>query len=250
MKAHKFCRMLLGVAGLALLLIAIGPLGQAFLTTNLSGRLGTYLVHVLPDSPLVLLVGAAILSLILGMGLPTPVAYLVVALALVPFMQLIGVKPFLAHYFVFYFAVYSALSPPVAVAALAAAKLSGASFWDTGKESMKLASTTFIIPFAFVYRPQLLEFPNLGWNVVPPLVEILLIQWTSSIGLFGYFRRPLGLAERGLFLALTALGYWAMITEALHSTFVFVSAAAVLFAAVALRNPARAFVANTEGGEP
>src|SRR3970282_1324945 len=93
------------MAVLALLLIAIGPLGQAFLTTNLSGRLGTYLVHVLPDNSFVLLAGAAVLSLILGMGLPTPVAYLVVALALVPFMQQLGVKAFLAHYVVFYFAV-------------------------------------------------------------------------------------------------------------------------------------------------
>jgi len=237
------------MAVLALLLIAIGPLGQAFLTTNLSGRLGTYLVHVLPDNSFVLLAGAAVLSLILGMGLPTPVAYLVVALALVPFMQQLGVKPFLAHYFVFYFAVYSALSPPVAVAALAGAKIAGASFWDTAKESMKLASTTFIIPFAFVYRPQLLEFPNLGWNVVPPLIEVLLIQWTSSIALFGYFRRTLSAVESSLFLALTILGYWAMITEAIQSTFIFVGAAAVLFAAVALRSPARALVSNPEGGE-
>ena len=237
------------MALLALLLIAIGPMGQAFLTTNLSGRLGTYLVHVLPDSPLVLLVGAAILSLILGMGLPTPVAYLVVALALVPFMQLIGVKPFLAHYFVFYFAVYSALSPPVAVAALAGAKLAGARFWDTARESMKLAASTFIIPFAFVYRPQLLDFPDLGWNVVPPLVEVLLIQWTSSIALYGYFRRLLTGVEQSLFFALTVLGYWAMITEALYSTFVFAGVAAVLFAGVALRKSAPVLVSNPEGGE-
>jgi TRAP transporter 4TM/12TM fusion protein len=237
------------MAVLALLLIAIGPLGQAFLTTNLSGRLGTYLVHVLPDSPLVLLIGAAVLSLILGMGLPTPVAYLVVALALVPFLQLLGVKPFLAHYFVFYFAVYSALSPPVAVAALAGAKIAGAGFWETCRDSMKLAATTFIIPFAFVYRPQLLQFPDVGWNVVPPLAEILLIQWTSSIALFGYFRRPLGTFERVLFGALTVLGYWAMVTEALYSTFVFAGAAALLLAASGLRRAKIVPVVVTKGGE-
>jgi TRAP-type uncharacterized transport system fused permease subunit len=180
------------------------------------------------------------------------VAYLVVALALVPFLQQLGVKPLLAHYFVFYFAVYSALSPPVAVAALAGAKLAGARFWDTAKESMKLAASTFIIPFAFVYRPQLLDFPDVGWNVVPPLVEILLIQWTTSIALFGYFRRTLATSERVLFYALTILGYWAMITEAIHSTFIFVGAAAALFAAAALRRPAatRSVAVNPEGGGP
>ncbi|TAN48064.1 MAG: TRAP transporter fused permease subunit [Betaproteobacteria bacterium] len=238
------------MAVLALLLIAIGPLGQAFLTTNLSGRLGTYLVHVLPDNSFILLAGAAVLSLILGMGLPTPVAYLVVALALVPFLQLLGVKPFLAHYFVFYFAVYSALSPPVAVAALAGAKIAGASFWDTARESMKLAATTFIIPFAFVYRPQLLDFPNLGWNVLPPLVEVLLIQWTSSIALFGYLSRVLSPVERSLFCGVTVLGYWAMITEPIHSTFIFVAAVAALFAIVLLRRPATVSVSTAEGGGP
>jgi TRAP transporter 4TM/12TM fusion protein len=223
------------MAVLALLLIAIGPLGQAFLTTGLSGRLGSWLISVLPDSALILLIGAAVLSLVLGMGLPTPVAYLVVALALVPFLQQLGLKPLLAHYFVFYFAVYSALSPPVMVAVLAGAKLSGAGNWETARESMKLAATTFIIPFAFVYRPQLLDFPDLGWNVVAPLVEVLLIQWTSSITLYGYFRRTLTPVESALFGAVTVLGYWAMITEAPQSTLVFLAATAAVMLGVGFR---------------
>jgi len=238
------------MAALALLLIAIGPLGQAFLTTNLSGRIGSILVSVLPDNSFILLAGAAVLSLILGMGLPTPVAYLVVALAVVPFLQQLGIKALLAHYFVFYFAVYSALSPPVAVAALAGAKIAGAPFWDTARDALKLAATTFIIPFAFVYRPQLLDFPDFGWNVVPPVLEILLIQWTSSIALFGYLRRELGAVERAAFLGLTVLGYWAMVTEPIHSTVVFIAASAMLFAAVLLRRPAPAFMSNPKGEQP
>lgn len=225
------------MAVLALLLIAIGPLGQAFLTTGVSGRLGIWMSSVLPDIQLVLLMGAAALSIILGMGLPTPVAYLVVALAIVPFLQLVGLKPFLAHYFVFYFAVYSALTPPVAVAVLAAAKLAGASYWETAKESLKLASTTFIIPFAFVYRPQLLDFPNIGFNVIPPILEVLLIQWTSSVALYGYFRRALSRTEAALFGVVTCIGYWAMITEAFYSTFVFLSLTAALSLGVWLRRP-------------
>ncbi len=225
------------MAVLALLLIAIGPLGQAFLTTGLSGRIGIWMSGVLPDNQLILLFGAAALSLVLGMGLPTPVAYLVVALAVVPFLQMVGLKPFLAHFFVFYFAVYSALTPPVAVAVLAAAKLAGSNYWSTAKESLKLAATTFIIPFAFVYRPQLLDFPNVGWDVLPPLAEVLLIQWTSSIALYGYFRRSLSAPESVLFGVVTAIGYWAMITEAFYSTFVFLGATAALMLAVWLRRP-------------
>jgi TRAP transporter 4TM/12TM fusion protein len=216
------------MAVLALLLIAIGPLGQAFLTTGFSGRIGILMSSVLPDIQLVLLLGAAALSIVLGMGLPTPVAYLVVALAIVPFLQMIGLKPFLAHYFVFYFAVYSALTPPVAVSVLAAAKLAGASYWETAKESLKLAATTFIIPFAFVYRPQLLDFPNVGLDVIPPILGVLLIQWTSSVALYGFFRRVLSGTECALFGVVTFIGYWAMIAEALHPIFIFIGLTTVL----------------------
>ncbi len=225
------------MAVLGLLLIAIGPLGQAFLTTGVSNRLGIWLSGTLPDSQLLLLIGAAVLSIILGMGLPTPVAYLVVALSIVPLLQSAGVKPLLAHYFVFYFAVYSALTPPVAVAVLAAAKIAGARYMETAKESMKLAASTFIIPFAFVYRPQLLDFPNVGWNVVPPLVEVLLIQWTSSIALFGHFRRELHPMESALFGAATLVGYWAMVHESINTTYVFLGAVGLAMSVVLIRRP-------------
>lgn len=223
------------MAVLALLLIAIGPLGQAFLTTGISTRLGLWMYITLPSNTFLLLLGAAALSVLLGMGLPTPVAYVVVALAVVPLLQLTGVEPLLAHFFVFYFAVYSALTPPVAVAVLAAAKIAGSNFLETAKESLKLSATTFIIPFAFVYRPQLLDFPNVGWNIVPPLLEILLIQWTTSIGLFGYFRRPLQPLESWMFIGVTGLGYWAMINEALLTTGIFLGAATTAVAFVMLR---------------
>lgn len=184
------------VAILSLLLIAIGPLGQVMLTTNLSGRLGTILVEYLPDSQLLLLLGAMVVSLVLGMGLPTPVAYIIVALALVPFMQQIGVPALQAHFFVFYFAVFSTLSPPVAVSVLAAAKLANASFLQTAGESLKIAMTTFIIPFAFVYSPELMAFPNLTWAVVPALVEVVLIQYSVSVAAYGFMFRRLAGWER------------------------------------------------------
>lgn len=198
------------VSLLSLLLIAIGPLGQAFQTTNLSGKLGVWLISVLPDSQIILLVGAAVLSIILGIGLPTPVAYLIAALAVVPFMIQLGIAPLQAHYFAFYFAVYATLSPPVAESALAAAKISGAGFWETGMQAMKLAATTFIIPFAFVFNPVLMAFPNISWTMVLAVMEVLVIQWTSSIYLYSFFRRKLNAFERYGFLAAVLLGYTSM----------------------------------------
>lgn len=198
------------VAVLSLLLIAIGPLGQVMLTTNLSGRLGSVLVQYLPDSQLLLLIGAMVVSLILGMGLPTPVAYIIVALALVPFMQQIGVPPLQAHFFVFYFAVFSTLTPPVAVSVLAAAKLAESTFLQTARDSMKIAATTFIIPFAFVYSPSLMSFPNLTWAVVPAVLEVIAIQVTVSVAAYGYFLRPLAAWERWVFFAASLAGFMAM----------------------------------------
>ncbi len=209
------------VAILSLLLIAIGPLGQVFLTTNLSGRLGTYLITVLPDVKILLLFGAAALAIILGMGLPTPVAYLIVALALVPFLQELGVNGLVAHFFVFYFAVFSALTPPVAVAALAGAKIADANFWDTCVDSLKLASTTFIIPFAFAYRPELMSFPSVNISVILVIIQIIILQTIYSIALFGYCFRKLSYLERLLTGALALWGSWAVLSNDLNNLSIF-----------------------------
>ena len=191
---------------LSLLLIAVGPLAQTFQTTNLAQRLGVLLSQVVPDSKLLMLTGAMVVSLLLGMGLPTPVAYLVVALSLVPFLMATGVEAIVAHFFVFYFAVFSTLTPPVAVSALAAAKLSGGSFLGTALDAMKLMLTTFIIPFAFCYHPQLLKFPNIGWDVLPPVALIIVLQITTSVACYGYFFGRLTWIDRCMFALLTVAG--------------------------------------------
>lgn len=195
---------------LSLLLIAIGPLAQAFLTTNFANRLGTIAVLFLPDSEILMLIGAAVLALILGLGLPTPVAYIVTALALVPFLQQLGVQPLMAHFFVFYFAVYSALTPPVAVAALAAAKIANADLNECTWDAQKLMLTTFVIPFAFVYYPSLMSFPNLTWDVLIPIVTCLLLQWTVAITCYGYFLRDQTNLERVLWGVVSFGGYAAL----------------------------------------
>ena len=192
---------------LSLLLVAIGPLAQTFLTTNLSNRLAIVLVQILPDSKFLLLIGTMVVALFLGMGLPTPVAYVVVSLTLVPFLQQGGIEAILAHFFVFYFAVFSTLTPPVAVSALAAAKLSGGTFIGTATDGMKLMLTTFIIPYGFIYHPELLSFPHVDWSVVAPILLILVLQWTSSLVCYGHFLRVLNWPERWGYLAVTAVGF-------------------------------------------
>ena len=60
---------------------------------------------------------------------------------------------------------------------------------------MKIAATTFIIPFAFVYSPVLMSFPHLTWNVVPQILEVLAIQFTVSIAAYGYYLRNLNVGS-------------------------------------------------------
>lgn len=158
--------------------------------------------------------------------LPTPVAYIIVALALVPFMQQIGIAPMQAHFFVFYFAVFSTLTPPVAIGVLAAAMLADASFLHTARDSMKIALTTFIIPFALVYSPELMSFPNMTWAVIPAFVEVVFIQVAVSSASYGYFLRKLFWIERLSFSVVALLAFCGMV---LDPTFTYLAIA--LFAA-------------------
>ena len=169
---------------LSLLIIAIGPLGQTMITTNLSGRLGSVLVDILPDAPLLLLVGAMFITLLLGMGLPTPVAYVVTALAVVPFLQQLGFPAFQSHFFVFYFAVFSTLTLPIAVGVLAAAKLAGSRFIRTAIDALKLTVPVFLIPFAVIYKPELSMVEQWTWRTPLLFVALVLIQAGIAAGIF------------------------------------------------------------------
>jgi TRAP-type uncharacterized transport system fused permease subunit len=153
-----------------------------------------------------------------------------VALVTVPFLQFLDVPDLQAHFFVFYFAVFSALSPPVAIAALAACKVSGGSFLGTAIDGLKLMATVVIVPYAFVYHPALLGFPNLTWSVLPPLALTLLLQWTVSLATYGYLRQPLSAAQRTAFAVVSVAGAVLLVRYDTPSLIVFCAA---LVAAVA-----------------
>ncbi len=191
---------------LCLLLLAIGPIAQMATTTNLAGKLSATLTGIVPHNLLLILMGTMVMSLILGMGLPTPVAYLVVALTLAPFLQELGVPDLLAHMFVFYFAVFSTISPPVAISCLAAAKLSGGTFLGTAREALKISIPTFLIPYAFVYNSDLLIFPKVTLTGVWVFALTLSCMFFLSISLFRFFIRKLNLPEAIFALAVSLVG--------------------------------------------
>ena len=95
-------------------------------------------------------------ALVLGMGMPTTAAYAVAASVVAPGLVQMGIPALTAHFFVFYFAVVSAITPPVALASYAAAAISGAKAMETSVASFKMGLAAFIVPFMFFYNSALL----------------------------------------------------------------------------------------------
>jgi len=114
------------------------------------------LIDISGGSQAVLLILTMIVSLILGMGVPTTAAYLMLALLVVPTLKDMNVPAMAAHLFIFYFGIISNVTPPVALAAYAAAGVARCNPTKTGFFAFKLSLSGFILPFMFVYNPVLL----------------------------------------------------------------------------------------------
>jgi TRAP transporter 4TM/12TM fusion protein len=124
--------------------------------TGIGGRFSELILGIAGQSQLLAMLFAGIVALILGMGMPTTAAYAIAAAVLAPGLTKIGVDKLVAHMFVFYFAVISAITPPVALASFAAAGLAQADPWKTSWIALKMGLATFIVPFMFFYSPVLL----------------------------------------------------------------------------------------------
>jgi len=120
------------------------------------------------------LVLTAIVCLIMGMGVPVTASYIIVATIAAPALTKLGVIPLAAHLFVFYFAVIADITPPVCIAAYAAAGLAGADPMKTGFTATKLGIAAFIVPFFFCYDPSLM-----GLGSIP---HVLLSMFTATLG--------------------------------------------------------------------
>ena len=133
--------------------VVIGVLNS----TGLAFQLAIILADVgLSAGLIVMLMLTALISIVLGMGMPTAAVYIVVSIVLAPAMAKMGVEPMAAHLFLFYFGLLSMLTPPVAVASYVAAGLAGSNMWATGMVGVQLAATAYLLPFLWVYNPALI----------------------------------------------------------------------------------------------
>jgi len=165
-----------GCAGIVIGVIALTGLGIEFTSFVLS----------LSQNSLVLaLILTMMAGIVLGMGMPTTPAYIMQVALLVPAIVKLGVPVEAAHMFAFYFAILSAITPPVALAVYAANGLSGAGLWASGVAAVKLGLTGYIIPFMFVFGPSLLmigEWPTIALTTFTALCGVILL----AAGLHGY----------------------------------------------------------------
>ena len=165
-----------------------GIISGVIMGSGLGYRISSILTSVAGTSMLLLLVLTMVVSLIMGMGVPTTAAYLVLASLVAPTMIQLGIPPLAAHMFIFYFGCISSITPPVALAAYSGAGLAGCDPNKTGYKAFRLAFCSFLMPYLFVYNPVLLMeggVLDILWSLVTALIGAYLL----ASGFEGFFFR-------------------------------------------------------------
>ncbi len=146
-----------------------------------------------------------IASLVMGMGLPTIAAYLLLVIVVAPSVTSLGAPLVAAHFFIFYFGVISSITPPVALAAYGASGISGANPMQTGFTACRLAITAFIVPYLFVYYPELLLLQGTFWTVAYRLAVSCAGIAFLSMATMGFGRAPMNAAMRTVMIGASLL---------------------------------------------
>lgn len=177
-------------AGVVIGVLSISGLGFSLTLT---------LVQIGRGSLLLLLLLAAVVCIILGMGLPTVGVYVLLAALVAPAIIELGVMPISAHLYVMYFGLLSFVTPPVAVAAFAAATIAKGDPLATALQSMRFGWTAYIVPFLFVFSPALVMQGEVG-EIALAVATALFGVFLGSVGMVGFMLRPLGVLHRAGFL--------------------------------------------------
>jgi len=183
---------------------AAGMVVGGLTMTGLGAKV-TELVFLLAGANLFLsLVVAAVITLFLGMGMPTPSVYILAAVLVAPALTQLGVSLMAANLFLVYFASLSAMTPPIAVAAFAAAPIALANPMAIGLAAVRIAMTAFIVPFAFVYNNGILLSGNV-WYVAFTCVAVTAAVACLCLAAEGFWKRQIGTVYR-LILLVAGIG--------------------------------------------
>ena len=181
--------------------------------TSLGLRLSSLISELAGTSLLVALLLSMVLVIIMGMGMPTSAAYIMSATLLASAISKLGVDLIVVHFFIFYFANLSMITPPVALASYTAAGLAKTPFWETGIQAFKYSFVVFLIPFCFIYNPALLGLgapPEILWAFVPSALGVFAV----GMAIVGFYRGLLGTPLR---IALGLLGLMTIVPETIST---------------------------------
>ncbi len=203
--------------------------------TGLALGLSLTLVKLGQGHVLLLLIAVAIMCVILGMGLPTTGVYLLVAVLAAPPLIQLGVPPLAAHMFVFFYGCLSMITPPVAMAAYAAANIAQASPMRVSFAACRLGWPAFVIPFLFAWSPALL-LRGAPFDVAVSVVTAMAGVWLGSAAVAGYLFQELSPLKRLWFSAAAVL---MLLPNDVFSGVIWLELAGIVLAAFLLLNESR-----------
>ncbi|WP_374632412.1 TRAP transporter permease [Ferrovibrio sp.] len=182
------------------ILVICGVAGMIISVLNVTGlgfALSLLLTKIGEGSLFGLLTMTAIVCIILGMSMPTTSLYILLATLVVPSLINLGALPLAAHMFVFYFGLMSFVTPPVALAAFAAANIAGAEPMRTGWYAVRFGWAAYIVPYLFIYSPSLLMVGD-PITIILSVVTALIGITVFTTGIMGFMKAPLSLPKRVL----------------------------------------------------
>ncbi len=175
---------------IAVLLACASILVTVLNATGVGVKFSQLLLGLTGEHLLLVLVISAVLCILLGMDVPTTASYILTASVAAPLLTKLGLPPLTAHLFIFYFAILSALTPPVCASVYAAATLVNENFWKVAGQALRIAGGVYFIPFLFIYRPELLMAGSVAAIVYNFAVALMAIAAISGASI-GYFFGPL-----------------------------------------------------------
>jgi TRAP transporter 4TM/12TM fusion protein len=194
-------------SGVAVMCGAIGVVVSIIIMSGLPIKFPAAIESISGGSLIAMLLLTMVTTLILGCGMPTTAAYMLVALIVAPALVKSGLDEVPAHFFVFYYACFSLITPPVAPAAVTASALAKSGFFKTGIEATKISVGAFILPFLMFRCPVLFLKPENFWKGVTDIVGMVLLLVAIQVVLVGNYITVCNLKER-LFMAGTTMLLW------------------------------------------
>jgi|YelNatPaOPRAMG01_1025707.scaffolds.fasta_scaffold12860_4 TRAP transporter 4TM/12TM fusion protein len=186
-------------SSIAVACAASGLIIGTLLLTGVGFNFTTLVVQFSGNQAMIGLILVMVACIILGTGLPTTVAYIIVAAIGVPALVNLGVPPMAAHMFAFYYAVISMVTPPDALSAYAGAQIAGADFLETAMIAMKLSAVAFLAPFMFAYSPQLLLMGSIE-EIMLAFITAIIGTVSLAAGVEGWLLTKANIAERILLI--------------------------------------------------